>query len=160
MIVTPTYPLLVKKALPEFLRLFKTRLRLGTYQSQQKTFTFHRKGCERVFGRADQDEPTQVFFGHANDSESLESATAKAAWLDECGQKKFRLGSWEAIQRRLSIHQGRALLTTTPYDLGWLKTLLWDPWQAAGRNHPDIDVMAELGFPTVQIIESDRMVLR
>src|SRR5258707_6472484 len=40
MVVTPTYPLLVKKALPEFLRLFKRQLHLGDYQSQQKVFTF------------------------------------------------------------------------------------------------------------------------
>jgi hypothetical protein len=67
------------------------------------------------------DQPTKVFFGHAQDPDSLESATAKAAWLDEAGQKKFKHGSWEAIQRRLSIHQGRILITTTPYYVGWLK---------------------------------------
>jgi hypothetical protein len=43
--------------------------------------------------------------------------------------------------RRLSIHEGRALITTTPYDLGWLKQLLWDPWNDAKRNHPLIDVV-------------------
>jgi hypothetical protein len=43
--------------------------------------------------------------------------------------------------RRLSIHEGRALITTTPYDLGWLKQLLWDPWQEAKRNHPLIEVV-------------------
>ena len=141
LVVTPTYPLLVKKALPEFLHLFKTRLKLGEYQSQQKIFTFSDGGCRRLFGSVKSDVPTQVFFAHAQDPESLESATAKAAWLDEAGQKKFRLGSWEAIQRRLSIHEGRALLTTTPYDLGWLKQMLWDPWKAAGQNHPFIDVI-------------------
>lgn len=129
LVVTPTYPLLNLKALSEFLALFKRRLDLGEYASQAKVFTF-------------KDSQTRVFFGHAGDPDSLESATAKACWLDECGQKKFRLGSWEAIQRRLSIHQGRALLTTTPYDLGWLKQRLWDPWEAAGRDHPDIDVVS------------------
>jgi hypothetical protein len=138
MIVTPTYPLLVKKCLPEFLRLFRTQLKLGEYQSQMKIFTFSKEGNLRTHGR---DEATQVFFGHATDPESLESATAKAVWLDEAGQKKFRLGSWEAIIRRLSINQGRALITTTPYDLGWLKQLLFDPWEAAKRNHPTIDVI-------------------
>jgi hypothetical protein len=107
---------------------------------QQKVFTFNSSGEAWAFG-APQHAPTQIFFGHATDSESLESATAKAAWLDEAGQKKFRLGSWEAILRRLSIHEGRALITTTPYDLGWLKQLLWDPWQDAKRNHPLIDVI-------------------
>ncbi len=140
LVVTPTYPLLVKKALPTFLALFERDLALGDYKTQQKVFLFGKAGQEKTHGSAS-GTPTQVFFGHASDPESLESATAKAAWLDEAGQKKFRLGSWEAIQRRLSIHQGRALITTTPYDLGWLKQKLFDPWQKSGRRHPDIDVV-------------------
>lgn len=148
MVVTPTYPLLNLKALPEFMSLFKRRLGLGEYQGQARTFTFHDGG-------------TRVLFGHAQDPDSLESATAKAAWLDEAGQKKFRLGSWEAIQRRLSVHQGRALITTTPYDLGWLKQRLWDPWQearAAGRDHPDIDIVSfeSIANPAFPRAEYDR----
>ncbi len=134
MVVTPTFPLLSLKALSEFLALFKRRLDLGNYVgTPQRVFTYH-------------DGATRVLFGHASDPDSLESATAKAVWLDEAGQRKFRLGSWEAIQRRLSVHQGRALITTTPYDLGWLKQRLHDPWEAAGRNHPDIDVV---GFESI-----------
>ena len=138
MVVTPTYPLLIKKALPEFLRLFDRHLRLGSrrdesgYNTQQKVYALSADGQARTHGAASPDTPTKVFFGHASDPESLESATAKAVWLDEAGQRKFRLDSWEALQRRLSIHQGRALVTTTPYDLGWLKQKLWDPWNAAG----------------------------
>ena len=33
------------------------------------------------------------------------------------------------------------LLTSRPYDLGWMKQLLWDPWEAAGGNHPLIDII-------------------
>ncbi len=131
--VAPTYPLMNLKMLPAFLSLFKRRLNLGEYKTQERVFTYH-------------DDSVKVFFGHASDPDSLESATAKAAWLVEAGQKKFRLGSWEAIQRRLSIHQGRALLTTTPYDLGWLKQRLYDPWEKSGRDHPDIDV---IGFESI-----------
>ncbi len=145
MVVTPTYPLLNLKALPEFLGLFKRRLNLGEYAGQGRTFTFH-------------DGRTRVLFGHAADPDSLESATAKAVWLDECGQKKFRLGSWEALQRRLAVHEGRALLTTTPYDLGWLKQKLYDPWQAARRDHPDIDVVSfeSVANPTFSRREYER----
>ena len=63
------------------------------------------------------------------------------AWLGECGQNGFRLASYEEILGRLSIHQGRVLLTSRPYTLGWMKQLLWDPWQAAKRNHPTIDII-------------------
>jgi hypothetical protein len=125
LVATPTYPLLQLKALPEFLRLFQRRLRLGKYTIAGRKFTFH-------------DGETNIFFGHAQDPDSLESATAKAAWLDEAGQRKFKLGSWEAIQRRLSVHEGRALITTTPYDLGWLKQKVWDRWKA---GDPVFDVI-------------------
>jgi len=141
MVVTPTYPLLEKKALPEFKKIFETTLKLGSYVGGSlKTFTFSEEGEIRTFG-AKQDKPTTVMFGHAQDPDSLESATAKGVWLDEAGQKKFKLGSWEAIRRRLPINLGRVLITTTPYNLGWLKQKIWDPWIAADKNHPEIDVI-------------------
>lgn len=145
LVVTPTFPLLEVKALPEFRRLFETQLKLGTYRSSPvRQFTLSEAGERRLWGDK-QDVPTNVYFGYAADPESLESMTAKAAWLDEAGQKTFKRGSWEAIQRRLSIHQGRALITTTPYDLGWLKQTFYDPWIAANRDHPTIDV---INFPS------------
>jgi len=137
MVVTPTYPLLEKKALPEFLRVFEELLGLGSYVGgTKKTFTFTPAGEARTWGTA-QDHPTRVMFGHAQDPESLESATAKAAWLDEAGQNKFRLASFEAIVRRLSLAQGRVLITTTPYNLGWLKQTFWDQ----RHERDDVDVI-------------------
>lgn len=148
MVVTPTFALLEKKALPEFLKVFKRWLKLGTYvASPVRKFTFSEEGSLRTFGHYDPEQPTVVFFGYAEDPESLESATAKAAWLDEAGQKKFKLGSWEAILRRLSIAQGRALITTTPYDLGWLKQQIYDRWkrgqnpETAQKGDEDFDVV-------------------
>ena len=41
------------------------------------------------------------------------------------------------MQRRLSIHQGRALITTTPYYLGWLKTEVAD----RAESNPDYDLI-------------------
>jgi len=134
MVVAPTFPLLSLKALPEFLRLFKRRLRLGEYTgSPVRKFTFSADGAARTFGFVPETE-TCVYFGHAQDPDSLESATAKRVWCDEAGQKKFRLGSFHALQRRLSIHEGRMLITTTPYDLGWLKQQIWDPWHAGDTS--------------------------
>ncbi len=139
MVVTPTYPLLEAKALPEFLRLFERWLELGRFISAGRKFLFSEDGARRTFTTYDpvSAPETRVMFGYAADPESLEAATAKAAWLDEVGQKKFKLGSWEAILRRLSLHQGRALLTTTPYNRGWLKQQLWDKWKA---GDPTIEV--------------------
>lgn len=139
MVVTPTYPLLQLKVLPEFLSFFRDRLRLGEHKIVGRTFTFH-------------DGKTNIFFGHAQDPDSLESATAKAAWLDEAGQRKFKLTSWEAIQRRLSIHEGRVLITTTPYDLGWLKQKVFDRWQAGDATFEVIrfDSTSNPAFPRAE----------
>lgn len=160
-VVTPTYRLLELKALPVFKSLFEQTLCLGKYTgSPSKVFRFSRDGERRTFGdRWPGSQSTSVYFGHAANPDSLESATVKAAWLDEAGQKNFRLGSWEAIQRRLSIHQGRALITTTPYDLGWLKRQLYDPWQAANQQHPEIDIIRfdSTGNPAFPQAEFDRV---
>ncbi len=147
MVVTPTFAILDKKALPEFLKVFGRWYGLGRYYVQKRCFVFSPEGCRRTFGHYDPETPTQVWFGYAEDPDSLESATIKAAWCDEAGQKKFKLGSWEAIRRRLSLAQGRALITTTPYDLGWLKQKLYDVWKEAKDAGPealakcDIDIV-------------------
>jgi len=124
--VTATFPLLKLKMLPEFLRLFEHTLHLGGWHAGDHTFYFH-------------DGKTRVIFGSATHPESLESATAKAAWLDECGQNTFRLESWEAIQRRLALHRGRVFGGTTPYNLGWLKQQWYDRWQAGDRDYDVIN---------------------
>jgi hypothetical protein len=58
--------------------------------------------------------------------------------VSNCGQDDFRIGAWEAIQRRLSLSQGRVLGGTTPYNLGWLKQEIYDRWLA---HDPDIRVI-------------------
>lgn len=145
LVVSPSYKLLARKALPAFRRYFEDLLRLGEYHAGAAEFRFSEDGARRTFEETDNGEPhppTTVFFGHAQDPESLESATAKAAWLDEAGQKAFKLESWEAVLRRLSLAQGRILITTTPYNLGWLKQKIWDKWKA---GDPDIEVV---NFPS------------
>lgn len=129
LVAAPNYPLMNKKVLPEFLKYFWRYLRLGEYKISEHVFIFSAEGTARTFGRGYNDV-TQVFFGHADAPESLESATYKAAWLDESGQHGFKSDSYEAIQRRLAVHRGRDLHTTTPYNLGWLYERIWKPWQS------------------------------
>jgi len=126
--VTANFPLLNLKMMPEFLRIFRDTLHLGEWQESK-----------RVFQMTD---GTRIIFCSATNPEGLESATAKAAWLDEAGQNQFKRDSWEAILRRLSINQGRALITTTPYNLGWLKTEC-ERFQAGDPNYDVIN------FPSI-----------
>jgi hypothetical protein len=74
----------------------------------------------------------RILLRSARSDGGLESATAKAAWLDECGQDEFTIETWEAVLRRLSLSQGRVLGTTTPYNLGWLKSEVHDRWRRIG----------------------------
>jgi hypothetical protein len=85
----------------------------------------------------------------------LESATAKAAWLDEAGQDDFGIDAWEAVLRRLSIYQGPAFITTTPYNYGWLKREVFDRWKA---NDSDYNVIqfASIANPAYPKAEFER----
>ena len=142
MVATPTYPLLELKALPEFRMLFEERLNLGKYVgSPSRQFRLSDHGQQRLFGESGLDYKTNVFFGYAADPDSLEAATAKACWSDEAGQKKFKLAAWQAIQRRLSVNQGRNYVTTTPYSLGWLKQELHDKSDGYPSKQQDIELV-------------------
>lgn len=135
LVVTPTFALLDKKALPEFTKLFTEYLDLGRYVgSPTRRYEVSPVGQKRLFGDYGRGYKTTIWFGYAADPDSLESATVKAAWLDEAGQRVFKQESYEAVMRRLSIHQGRLLITTTPYYHGWLKARFWD------QRHTDPDV--------------------
>ncbi|MBI1800920.1 MAG: terminase [Chloroflexi bacterium] len=143
LVVTPTYPLLRLKALPSFLYLFQGLLDLGEYSAAHNAFTLSPGGAQALFGAAhDPQQVTRVLFGYASNPESLESATIQAAWLDEAGMARFPVASWEAILRRLSLARGRILITTTLYNLGWLKQQVYDRYLA---GDPTIDV---INFPS------------
>lgn len=140
LVAAPTYQIIDKAAGPEVEDYFGRVLGLGVLKRSPLQFAISPAGALRLWGVVP-DRPARIIFGHADDPNSLEAMRAKAAWLDEPGQARFKLGSWEAVQRRLAIDSGRVLLTTTPYGHGWLKQRLFDPWKKAGKNHPDIDVI-------------------
>jgi hypothetical protein len=123
--VTATYDLFKLKMLPEMQTVF-------THYLANEGWTF--QASDRVIT----DGKTRIILRSANAPGGLESATGKAAWIDECGQDDFRLDSWDAIQRRLSLSRGRVLGTTTPYNLGWLKTEVYDRWR---RSDPAYQVI-------------------
>ena len=133
--VSTTVRLSRLKMVPEFLKLFDQALQLGVWHKGDRFFEFDGAKAARYYDNpAFRDEPTRVIFGSAVNPESLESATAKAAWLDEAGQKWFRLESWEAVRRRIALNRGRVLITTTPYSLGWLYVNIYQPWLAGDQS--------------------------
>ncbi len=143
--VTATFPLLKLKMLPEFMTFFVHTLGWGEW-----------RGVDRCI--VSRDGQTRIIFGSATHPESLESATAKAAVLDEAGQDQFKLASWEAIQRRLSLNQGRVLIGTTPYNLGWLKQQVYDRWAAGDPDYQVIQFasIANPAFPQAEYERAQR----
>ncbi len=123
--VTATYDLFKLKMLPEMQRVFCDLMQWGRYGASERVIESY-------------DKRSRIILRSADAEGGLESATAKAAWTDECGQDRFRLESWEAVQRRLSLAEGRNLGTTTPFNLGWLKMQVYDRWRA---GDPDYDVI-------------------
>jgi hypothetical protein len=147
-LVAPTFRLLEKQAAPSLVRFFGTLLGLGAQVGNE--FRISESGHARIWPHLPY-QPTRIIFGYAENPDSLESLTAKAAWLDEAGQRGFKAASWEAIQSRLAINQGRVLFTSTPYEHGWLKTEVYDRAERnrkAARDdlHPN---PADAGFDSV-----------
>lgn len=130
--VTATYDLFKLKMLPEIRRVFAFLLGGWVYQASDRVLYSVTSVSRR--GTPVKSE-SRIILRSANSPGGLESATALGAWLDECGQEEFKLESWEATLRRLSLSQGRVLGTTTPYNLGWLKTLVYDRWVAGDPDY-------------------------
>ena len=75
---------------------------------------------------------------------ALEGFTAKAAILDECGQDAFTMYAWDAVERRLDVHKAPIWAGTTLYNFGWLKQLIFDPWEDGKLPHLNV-----IQFPSV-----------
>lgn len=139
--ITATYDLFKLKMLPALRETFENVFRRGRYWSGDRVIEL----CDPT-GRFHASRSDDVMYGRiilrsADSDSGLESATALAAWLDEAGLVRSA-EPWDAVRSRLSLSMGRVLITTTLYDFGWIKKTLYEPWEAARRNHPDIDVVS------------------
>ena len=125
LVFAPSYKVLKRATLPAYLRFFHA-LGLGRFKRGDLVYEI-RNGAN-------------VFFGSCDNPESLEGLHVRAAHGDEIGQDSVSLTVWETVRRRLGFYEGRFLGTTTPYNLGWLKRSVVDPWKAG--NAPDVDVVS------------------
>jgi hypothetical protein len=127
MAVTATYDLLKLKFLPELQNYF---VHLFGWDESKSEKTIYRQYKPRMF--------TRIICRSADAEGGLESMSGKGALFDECGQDGVKVNAYEAVLRRLSLSQGRLLGSTTPYNLGWLKTQIFDKWRG---GDPDIQVI-------------------
>lgn len=136
--VTASYDLFKLKFLPEIRNVFEYILRIGRYWAGERIIELKDPVKGYWAKRADDPMWGRIILRSAASPAGLESATAKAAILDEAGQDEFTLETWEAVLRRLSLHQGRVCAATTLYNLGWIKGEIYDAWK---NGDPDIDVI-------------------
>lgn len=142
--ITATYDLLKMKFLPDLQNYFVNIFGWGESKSEK---TIYRQYKPRMF--------TRIICRSADAEGGLESSSAKGALFDECGQDGVRLNAWEAVLRRLSLSEGRVLAGTTPYNLGWLKTEIFDKWRG---GDPDMQVVQfkSIMNPSFPIAEYER----
>jgi len=143
--LTTTYPLFRNKMLPEILRVFDDVLGIANYV-RKDNIIYLNQGTPYE-GR--------IILVSATNPQSIEAATAVAAWGDEVGQDQFTRETFNAVQRRLSIHKGRFLATTTPYNFGWLYDVVLevDKYKQIGKEHPYYDIIT---FPSYMNPEFDK----
>ena len=127
LVVSPTYSMFDRVVLPMAKGLLD-ELTHGVYRAVEKTYILPTGG--------------KVFFGSADNPLTLEGVHVRAAWMDEAGQMKRE--AWDVVLRRTGFHGGRVLITTTPYNLGWLKTEVFDRWKAGDKNYDVIQ------FPSIE----------
>ncbi len=127
--VSATADLFIAKMLPALKQFFVTDLGIGHYWAGDRILEIadlttgefgaeNASDYEKMWGR--------VILRTAESEAGLQSFSALAAWLDEPGLYKSTV--WKDVRGRLSLAEGPALGTTTPYDLGWLKQQIYDPW--------------------------------
>jgi len=103
MVLAPTYKILSRATVPMLIDTFKNT------------------SCEGAFVGNEYRLPDGglIYCLSADNEQGIEGGQVRGAWLDEAGQ--MTLKAWIALQGRLGLKKGRALLTTTPYAVNWLK---------------------------------------
>jgi len=145
--VTSTFDLFKMKFLPEMRNFFENILSIGRYWASERIIEI--KNPETgLFQATIASDPMwariilrSAVAGAKKGKEGvggLESSTVMAAVVDECGLDEFSVSAWESILRRLSLHEGRALLTTTLYNINWMKREIYNRWE---QGDPDYDVI-------------------
>jgi len=111
-VAEPTYPMLSKIILnspdPNRPSLMDWLTQMGL----QPNYKAVDRIIETVWGK--------LYLGSADNPDSMQGAAVKGYWLDEGGM--MSLIAYQTALQRVSLMDGQVLITTTPYNRGWLKT--------------------------------------
>lgn len=137
--ISATFELFKLKMLPELKQLLVNDLGIARYWAGDRIIELSDPETGKFGARRSSDHEdmyARIILRSADSEAGLQSASAKAAWLDEPGL--YASSAWKDVRGRLALHQGPAFGTTTPYNLGWLKQQIYDPWVAGSK---EIDVI-------------------
>jgi hypothetical protein len=159
--ITASYDLFKLKFLPSIREVFERIYGIGRYWAGNRIMELRNpKTGQFEAQNADDDMWGRIILRSAESKGGLESATAKAAILDEVGLPTFTLDDWEAVQRRLSLSQGRVFAGTTLYNLGWLKSEVYDAWLNGDKDFDVIQFPSYINpaFPRTEYDRAKRKV--
>ena len=129
--VTATYDLFKFKLLPALRQAFEDILGVGRWWAAARMMELADPRSGQFMARHSDDIMwARIVLRSADAPGGLESGSAKAAILDEAGM--YPLAVWRGVRRRLALHQGRALLSSTLYDPGWVDTEIIERAQRGG----------------------------
>jgi phage terminase large subunit len=111
LISAPTYKILQQSTLDKFFNLFPEWFRY--YKKQESVI--------------DLPEGGKIYIRSADEPLGIEGMTLDWAWLDEAGMMGRLI--WVFVRARTAIRKGQVLMTTTPYNLGWLFTDFYKPFK-------------------------------
>lgn len=110
-IVAPTYKILQQATMRKF---FDVLPRLRKHYREQKGEIILPTGGI-------------VYVRSADSPLGIEGITANWIWLDEGGMTSVL--TWTILRSRVSMTGGQILITTTPYNMGWLYKEFFVPWK-------------------------------
>lgn len=114
-IIAPTYKILQHATMKKFFDVFP----------------LYRKYYKEQKGEIHLPTGAIIYIRSADAPLGIEGITANWWWLDEGGQCSVM--AWTVLRSRVSMTGGQGLITTTPYNMGWLYQEFYLPWKE-GRD--------------------------
>lgn len=150
--VTASFDLFKLKMLPTMLNVYEHILGIGRYWTGDKIIEIKDPVTGKFLAnKAGDNMWARIILRSADALGGLESATARSAWLDECGQDRFTRGAYQAVRRRLAIHRGRILMTTTLYNMGWVVDTVIDKAVDGGTS-----VLGTVGNAEYEVVDNEQ----
>ena len=127
MAVTTTNPLFENAMLPQMRLVFEKVLGVARYWRGARVLEIADPETGEFLGRT-ADDPSawaRIMLRSVQSEGALEAATAKGIWMDEFGMDEWDVSVWEALRARVTTTEGFIIGTTTPYNKGWVYSLLY-----------------------------------